>query len=141
MSADGRAWTPLPPVPTPGVSLDRPGVLQALDVLPDGRLAVWGADPQQGIPAQGVPVIGRIFDEFPAFWLWLWDPTSSRWQVVSSPLPTPATEGCGLCWQAQTTLGDDGVSYMYAARFSVGLPDTSMPGVFRMRLPSLSAAR
>jgi hypothetical protein len=50
-SGDGQQWSLLPPLPVLGVSDGRRGILQALAVLPDGRLAVWGADPQAGLPA------------------------------------------------------------------------------------------
>ena len=77
MSADGRGWTLLPPLPVAGATTDRPGVLQALGVLPDGRLAVWGPNPQGTVPLPEV-----IPETLPAFWLWLWDPTTQRWQVI-----------------------------------------------------------
>ncbi|MGZ3602736.1 MAG: sialidase family protein, partial [Ktedonobacterales bacterium] len=131
MSDDGSSWTVLPPLPVPGVSAERPGVLQAPGGLPDGRLAVWGPDPQRGIPAS------ESDDEqpFSAFWLWLWDPASQRWQVIPSPLETPAAEGCGLCWQAQTAVSRDGVIAVYVARLHPLFPgDPTQPGLFRMML-------
>ncbi|HEX8033395.1 MAG TPA: hypothetical protein VF510_06090, partial [Ktedonobacterales bacterium] len=103
---------------------------QALGVLPDGRLAVWGPDPQRGIPVSGMA--GEQF--FPAFWLWLWEPASQRWQVVASPLETDASEGCGLCWQAHTAVSREGVTFVYVARFD--MIGTTLPGLFRMRLPA-----
>ncbi len=52
MSADGHTWKLLPPLPVARVSERRAGILQALGTLPDGRLAVWGADPQTGLPPE-----------------------------------------------------------------------------------------
>ena len=107
MSGDGQNWTLLPPLPVSGASAERPGVLQALSALPDGRLAVWGPDPQGGIPASDS---STTLGQFPAFWVWLWDPTTQHWQVLPSPLKTPARESCGLCWQAHSAVGRDGAS-------------------------------
>jgi hypothetical protein len=131
MSRDGHSWTVLAPLPVSGVSAERPGVLQVLGVLPDGRLAVWGPNPQRGIPASDT-----IQEQVPAFWVWLWEPTTQRWQMVPSPLETPATEGCGLCWQAQTALSRDKVTSVYVARFDTRTPGTTRPGLFRLRLPT-----
>lgn len=125
MSGDGHSWTVLPPLPVPGVSAERPGILQALGVLPDGRLVVWGSDPQRGMAMRE--------QFFPAFWLWVWKPVDQRWQVVASPLETDASEGCGLCWQAQTVVGRDGAATVYVARSY--MRGTTQPGLFRVRLP------
>jgi hypothetical protein len=127
----GPNWTLLPPLPVSGVSPERPGILQALGVLPDGRLAVWGPDPQGGIPAPGI-----LQGQVPTFWVWLWDPATQQWQVVPSPLMSPASEGCGLCWWAQTAMSRGGVSYLYVARFDSVNPGITLPGLFRMRLPT-----
>lgn len=132
ISGDGHSWTLLPSLPVSGVSAERPGVLQTLGALPDGRLAVWGPDPKRGIP----PSEMTREQSFPAFWLWLWNPATQRWQVVASPLETPASEGCGLCWQAQTSVSHAGVTTLYVARFDTRAPGTTQPGLFRMRLPS-----
>lgn len=134
MSADGHGWTLLPPLPVAGASVDRPGVLQALGVLPDGRLAIWGPDPHGDVPPpEAIP------ERLPAFWLWLWNPATQRWQVMPAPLKITASEGCGLCWGAQIAAGRDGL-YLYVDRFDTDLlagygVGTTLPGVFRVRLP------
>lgn len=129
-SKDGQSWTLLPPLPVPGVSEQHRGILQTLNVLPDGRLAVWGTDPHVGVPAPNA-----IHGPMSAFWVWLWDPAAQRWRVLPSPLNVPAAEGCGLCWAAQSAVSRDGAIYLYVSRFDSGTSGTTLPGMFRMRLP------
>ena len=131
MSMEGQRWTLLPPLPVPGATAERPGILQALAALPDGRLAIWGPDPQGSVP--GAAVIPR---EIPAFWLWLWSPATQRWQVYPSPLPTSASEGCGLCWSASTSTAKGGATYLYVERLEAAPPGAAAPGMFRLRLPA-----
>ena len=50
----------------------RAGILQALDVLPDGRLAVWGTNPKTGLP----PESSSASTLMSSFWLWIWDPVA-----------------------------------------------------------------
>jgi hypothetical protein len=130
-SGDGTAWAMLPKLPTPGVDEDHRGILQALAALPDGRLAIWGVDPQTGVPATQDQQ-GRVRP----FWLWLWDPVASRWQLLATPLDVAAREGCGLCWQGQAVSTQDGAQVVYVADLfeagSYSLPDT---GVWRVRVP------
>lgn len=134
MSRDGHTWTLLPPLPVSGATADRPGVLQALSALPDGRLAVWGPDPQGSVPASDANQSNQGLVS--AFWLWLWDPATQQWQVLPSPLKTtPIHEGCGLCWQAYTAVGESGVTYLYALRLDDAYPGGDLPGMFRVRLP------
>lgn len=130
MSADGHSWTLVPPLPIAGVSDLRAGILQALDVLPNGRLAVWGADPQAGLPPQDTT--GR--SQMSAFWLWLWDPVVQTWQAMLSPLEITASEGCGLCWVGQAAASRDGAAYLYVSRFWEGVTGGAPPGLFRIRL-------
>jgi hypothetical protein len=131
MSSDERDWTLLPPLPVSGVSQERRGILQVLGVLPDGRLAVWGTDPASGLPAPNA-----IHTLMSAFWVWLWDPTAQRWQVLPSLLAVSASEGCGLSWQAQPAVSRDGALYLYVTYFDLGIPDTTSPGMFRVRIPA-----
>jgi hypothetical protein len=130
MSADGHTWTLLPPLPVAGVSELRAGILQALDALPDGRLAVWGVDPQKGLPPEDT----TGHSQMTAFWLWLWDPVAQIWQAMSSPLEASARESCGLCWQGQAAADRDGAAYLYVSRFWESLTDDTPPGLFRLRL-------
>lgn len=131
MSGDGHKWSLLPPLPVANTSVDRPGVLQVLGPLPDGRLAIWGPDPREGIPAPGIHP-----DQVSAFWVWLWDPTMQQWHVTPSPLKIPAAESCGLCWGASISVSHDGAVYLYTARFSTEPSGTTQPGMFRVRLPT-----
>ncbi|HKW22887.1 MAG TPA: sialidase family protein, partial [Ktedonobacterales bacterium] len=117
MSADGHNWMLLPPLLVVGASESRAGILQALDVLPDGRLAVWGADPKAGLPAEDTTGHWQVS----SFSLWLWDPVAQTWQAIPSPLGAPASEGCGLCWQGQAAASRDGAAYIYVSRFWEGL--------------------
>lgn len=105
-SGDGRVWSLLPALPVAGVSAERRGILQALAGLPDGRLAIWGTDPQVGLPQATQSQMER-------FWLWLWDPSAGQWQVVPTPLPAFASEGCGLCWGALTATDSRGATWLY----------------------------
>lgn len=130
MSSDGHTWTLLPPLPVAGASESRAGILQALDVLPDGRLAVWGVDPKTGLPPEDTTGHSQVS----SFWLWLWDPVAKVWQVVSSPLEITASEGCGLCWQGQAAASQDGAAYLYASHFWEGVTEGTPPGLFRIRL-------
>jgi len=130
MSADGHTWTLLPPLPVAGVSELRAGILQALDVLLDGRLAVWGADPQTGLPPENDSLSAPVSK----FWLWLWDPVSQAWHVMSSPLDVTARESCGLCWQGQAATSRDGAMYLYVSRFWEGAAGDTPPGLYRVRL-------
>ena len=136
MSADGQHWTPLPLLPVPDASADRPGILQALAPLPDGRLAIWGPDPRDGVPAGDGGSVDPHIVETQAFWLWLWSPTTQRWQVFPTPLPTPINEGCGLCWGAEAVTAHDGATYLYVERLQEAPTYTEPPGMFRLRLPA-----
>jgi hypothetical protein len=128
-SADGVHWALLPPLLVSGVSDLQRGILQALSVLPDGRLALWGTDPRGGVPSIE-PSRGPIS----RFWLWFWNPASQRWQFLPSPLHVTAHEGCGLCWEAQTAVDRDGATYLYVAYLDA-LASSAPPGLFRVRLP------
>ena len=130
-SGDGQHWSLLPVLPVPGVGDERRGIVQALAVLPDGRLAVWGADPRVGLPASDA-----IHEPMSTFWLWLWDPATKQWQTLPVPLKVTATESCGLCWAAETTVSADGVPYLYLSYDDSGMTSQALPGVFRMRLPA-----
>ena len=131
MSGDGHGWTLLPPLPVSGASAERPGVLQTLSALPDGRLAVWGPDPQGGIPTSDS---STTLGQFSAFWVWFWDPTTQHWQVLPSQLKTPARESCGLCWQGSSVVGRDGAAYLYVSRLNASLTGETPPGMFRIQL-------
>jgi hypothetical protein len=130
-SGDGQHWSLLPPLPVSGMSDERRGILQVLAVLPDGRLAVWGTDPRAGLPAPDA-----IHEPMSRFWLWLWDPAARQWQTLPLPLNVTASEGCGLCWAAQTAVSADGVPYLYLNYDTPGLTSQSVPGVLRVRLPT-----
>lgn len=130
MRSDGKHWTLLPPLPVSGASVERPGILQALTVLPDGRLVVWGPGPQGSVPAAGA-----YPKEVEAFWLWLWSPATQRWQAFPAPLPTPASESCGLCWGAEAIASKDGAAYLYVEWLEFEPTYSSPPGMFRIRLP------
>jgi hypothetical protein len=129
-SGDGQHWSLLPPLPVPGVSDERRGILQVLAVLPDGRLAVWGTDPRAGLPAPDA-----IHEPMSTFWLWLWDPVAKQWQALPLLLNLTATEGCGLCWTAGTSVSGDGVPYLYLEYYALGLTSQALAGVLRVPLP------
>jgi hypothetical protein len=124
-SVDGRRWTALPPLPIAGASPERMGLLQALGVMPDGRLLAWGPDPSVGVPAPDV----AQSQSTPSFWLWLWNPRTARWQTLAAPLNHPAGEGCGLCWDGQLSSGLDHATYLTVNAWE------GNAGPFRVRLP------
>jgi len=130
-STNGQHWSLLPPLPVPGTSVEHPGLLQALAVTGDGDLLAFGPDPKIGLPSS----LSTPLDPIPTFWLWIWNPRTSTWQVLSSPLAHPAHEGCGLCWSAQLSTGPDQSTYLYVHHWEV------MNSFFRVRLPSLPAAQ
>jgi hypothetical protein len=135
-SADAHTWAELPMLPAPGVSVERRGILQALAALPDGRLAIWGVDPDAGLPSQG-----SVSEPMSAFWLWLWDPAARQWQFERVPLEMTQQEGCGLCWSSQRAADQTGTSYLYVSFVSeygptpTLRPGTTSSGLFRIRLP------
>jgi len=131
MSDDGLHWTLLPPLPVSGASAERPGILQALAPLPDGRLAVWGPGLRGSVPA-----VGTFPKEVEAFWLWLWSPATRRWQAFPAPLPTSASESCGLCWSAEIVTSRDGATYLYVEWLGFEPTYSAPPGMFRIRLPA-----
>jgi len=127
---NGQYWTALPPLPAPGVSASQPGLLQALTVTVDGRLLAFGVDPKRGLPGS---TSTSIQQKMLTFWLWIWNPSTSRWQVLPTPLNHPADESCALCWfaQASTSRGASSSTYLYI--FHWNDPDS----FFRIRLPSI----
>ncbi len=82
----------LPPLPVPGASPDRVGVLQVARETRDGRLLAFGVDPVTGVPTEAAMNHGT---GLPSQWLWIWDPRVSRWLVWPSPLPVASTWGEG----------------------------------------------
>lgn len=123
-SADGRHWAALPPLPVPGASATHMGIIETLGVAPDGKLLVFGVDPQTGI-ANLSP-----FHPLSAQWLWAWDPLARRWSASSSSLPRPALQGCGSrCWNAQFTSDTSG-SYLWAMSYDDDVGQT----LYRVRL-------
>jgi hypothetical protein len=132
-STNGQQWSLLPPIPAPGTSAAHPGLLQTLAVTNSGNLLAFGPDPKTGLPSPQ----GNRPDPTTAFWLWIWNPHTSTWQVLTTPLTHPAHEDCGLCWSAQLSTGSDQSSYLYVRHMNV-LNVTN--NIFRVRLPSLSEA-
>jgi photosystem II stability/assembly factor-like uncharacterized protein len=124
-SGNGQHWSTIPPLPVSGVNAAQPGLLQALAVTGNGHLLAFGVNPKSGLPGSA-----SIQQKTPAFWLWMWNPHASRWQVLPTPLNHPADESCGLCWNAQVSSGSDQVSYLYVYH-----PDDPS-SFFYMRLPS-----
>jgi hypothetical protein len=130
-SGDTQHWALLPPPPVPGTDSEHWGILQALAVLADGRLAVWGADPQAGVPAEG-----HGADPIRPFWLWLWDPAQERWQKVGAPLDVAAHEGCNFCWHAQAASAQDGAQCLYVEDlFEARYYSLQDAGMWRMCMP------
>jgi hypothetical protein len=130
-SGDAQHWALVPPLPVPGTDSEHWGILQALAALPDGRLAVWGADPQAGVPAEG-----HGADPMRAFWLWLWDPVQAQWQQVATPLDVAAHEGCNFCWQVQAVSTQDGAQCLYVEDlFEAQYYSLQDVGMWRMCMP------
>jgi hypothetical protein len=131
-TGNGVIWNRLPALPVAGLGNVRQGVLQALATLPDGRLAVWGPNPQGGMP-----IVPR--EPMTAFWLWLWAPATQRWQVLPTPLDATAYEGCGLCWSAHVSAQAGGPTYLYVGAFQAHGANGGVipaPGFFRVQVPT-----
>lgn len=124
-SGNGLQWSPIPPLPVSGVNAAQPGLLQALAVTGDGRLFAFGVNPKSGLSGSA-----SIQRKMPAFWLWIWNPHISHWQVLPTPLNYQADESCGLCWNSQVSSGSDHADYLYVYH-------ADNPGsFFRVLLPS-----
>ncbi|HEV2583200.1 MAG TPA: hypothetical protein VGT44_20230 [Ktedonobacteraceae bacterium] len=124
-SGNGQQWSPTPPLPVPGASTTQPGLLQALAVFADGRLFAFGVNPKNGLSGSA-----STQRKTSAFWLWMWNPHSSRWQVLPTPLNYLADESCGLCWNAQASSSSNQANNLYVYQ-----PDTH-GSFFRVLLPS-----
>ena len=125
-SGNGQHWATIPPLPVPRVSATQPGLLQALAVTNDGRLLAFGLNPRSGLSGSTSNA-----QKTSTFWLWIWNPSTSRWQFLPTPLNHPADESCGLCWNGQISTASDGSSYLYVYHWD----DTG--SFFRVRPPSV----
>jgi hypothetical protein len=132
-SNDGRRWTALPPLPVPGTSATHLGISQVLDVTNDGRLLAFGADPKTGLAAQGQA--DQNAPPTPAFWLWMWNPRLTRWQVFPNPLAHPVHIGCGLCWDTSLSVGAAHTTYLYIYNQDTLYPTSQ--SFFSIRLPAM----
>ncbi len=124
-SPNGRQWFAIPPLPVPGANGEHPGLLQALAATNDGHLLAFGVNPRTGMPD---PATARQ-KPMAAFWLWLWDPRTSHWQVLSFPLTHLANENCGLCWSSSLFSGPEHTMYLYVYHWG------DSDNLFRVRLP------
>lgn len=131
-SSNGRTWSALPPVPAPGTNAKQIGLLQALATTDDGRLLAFGVDPGIGIPARLNDSSSSLTS---AFWLWIWNSSSTSWQMLAQPLKHPEQEGCGVCWSASISTGADGATYLYAAHLSDVNDANRGYDLFRVRVP------
>lgn len=124
-SGNGQQWSAIPRLPAPGTNMKQPGLLQALAVTHDGRFLAFGINPKAGLPAH----TANIQEPMPTFWLWIWNPRTSRWQVLSTPLNHPESESCGLCWDAQLSYSPNNATYLYVYHWD------DDKEIFRVRLP------
>ncbi len=86
-------WTPLPPIPVKGTSVQRSGVYQTLGMTADGRLLALGADPAAGfLRLPKTNNNGRVSGPPPA--LWAWNIRSGRWDVASTHVPCKDLQTC-----------------------------------------------
>ncbi len=84
-------WTPLPPIPVKGTSVQRSGVYQTLGMTADGRLLALGADPQDGVSSL-LEHDGPVDGPPPA--LWAWNIRSGRWDIASTRVPCKDLQTC-----------------------------------------------
>ncbi|HEX7737582.1 MAG TPA: sialidase family protein [Ktedonobacteraceae bacterium] len=131
-SSHGRGWSELPPLPVPGTSERQHGLLQALAVTDDGRLLAFGVDPKAGLSTLAS---GKNIQNTAPFWLWIWNPAITRWQVLSLPLTEPASAGCGLCWGASLSTGTDHKTYLTVASALEPNDPSSGFHLYRVRVP------
>ncbi len=96
---DGRRWQTLPPLPVAGAATSDSGVRRVLGAALDGRLLVAGVDPGVDLRAAAVASSGATGA---GRWIWVWNPATRRWSVVSDPLPELPNLTCqSACWQVQ----------------------------------------
>lgn len=95
------AWSILPPLPVPGASPGRTGLLQIYEETGDGRLLAFGVDPRAGVPSEAATRSG--WTGLSQQWLWIWDQRVGRWLVWPTPLPVPYRWGCGVCLEHHAT--------------------------------------
>jgi hypothetical protein len=125
-SANGQHWSAIPPLPVPGAGVTSTGLLQALATTANGHFLAFGVNPRIGVP------LATANEQRPitTFWLWMWDPRTLRWQVLSTPLNHTADESCGLCWSAFFSSGPDNTAYLYVYHWG------DSDHLFRVRLPT-----
>ncbi|HKS69599.1 MAG TPA: hypothetical protein VJQ45_04230 [Ktedonobacterales bacterium] len=109
-SADGHTWVLLPPLPVPGATALRGGMLNVLGVDAAGRLYTLGAGTAGGVPSdssQQGPDLSRQ-------WLWIWDPSAARWERFPTPLAAPWPPNCGTpCWSGAISAGPASATYVW----------------------------
>ena len=102
-SRDLSHWTPLPPIPVKGTSVERSGVYQLLGLTADGRLLVVGADPEEGVPT--LPDSnGQISGREPS--LWSWNTHTGRWELAHTHVPCEDLQTCYLYSTGVSTVVD-----------------------------------
>ncbi|GER90404.1 hypothetical protein KDW_45660 [Dictyobacter vulcani] len=126
-SANGQQWSGIPGLPVAGTNQKKSGLLQVLGVTDTGQMLAFGVDPNVGLP---VPTGTRQSTK--NVWLWIWNPGTARWSVLSKPLEHTTDESCAaLCWNTQLMSTAQHTSYLYA--YHQGEQDW----LYRLRLPNL----
>jgi hypothetical protein len=95
-SADGAQWTPLPPLPVPGATPARTGLIHVGATARGGLLAL-GVNPQTGVPP-AADQDAALKAATAALWIWRWDPRSATWTPVAT-----TSAGCAQCQLAGAT--------------------------------------
>src|SRR5262249_19460893 len=132
---DLHRWYALPPLPVLGASLERPGLTDVLGVTPDGRLLAFGVAPLDGVdPRVGMPAEDFSKPDGPP-WLWVWNPTATRWEQSPTPLPVSwprPPHGCGSpCWLSSVSSAAGGATYLWVMGNLA-----SATNLYRVRVPA-----
>jgi hypothetical protein len=130
-------WTPLPPIPVKGTSVQRSGVYQTLGMTADGRLLASGADPREGVPTL-LDHDGRVYGPPPA--LWKWNTHSGRWEVASTHVPCVDLQSCymystGAAVATGASGKVTGTSFWITVQINTGQNEPTQ-GYYRLFIPA-----
>jgi photosystem II stability/assembly factor-like uncharacterized protein len=130
-------WTPLPPIPVKGTSVQRSGVYETLGMTADGRLLALGADPKEGVPTL-LDHDGRVYGPPPA--LWAWNTHTGRWDVASTHVPCTDLQTCymystGAAVATGTSGKVTGTSFWISAQVNTGQNEPTQT-YYRLFIPA-----
>jgi hypothetical protein len=137
-TTDFVQWTPLPPIPVKGTSIQRSGVYLTLGMTADGRLLALGADPKEGVLTL-LDHDGRMYGPPPA--LWAWNTHSGRWEVASTHVPCADLQTCfmystGAALSAGTSGKVTGTSFWISMQVNTDQNGPPTQAYYRLFIPA-----